>query len=71
LGSGRYRHEPWSFAAIDFGKEKVKNRIFHGIIKDVGRFTYKDHEGIPRTIPAFQIIKATTERDYRIEEESD
>ena len=36
---------------IDFNKKKAPLNAFKGVVKGVGKYTYKGNKGIPRTIP--------------------
>lgn len=49
-----YFNKPLIF--IDYDTYQAK-RIFRGVVKGVGSYTYKDGRGIPRTIPRMKIIK--------------
>lgn len=41
---------------IDYDAYQAK-RVFRGVLKGVGAYTYKDGRGIPRTIPRMKIVK--------------
>ena len=46
---------PWIM--IDFHKSPANLNSFKGVVKGVGKYTYKDDRGIPRNIPYMIVIK--------------
>jgi len=46
---------PWIM--IDFNKSPAPTREFKGVVKGVGKYTYKDGKGFPREIPYMIVIK--------------
>lgn len=46
---------PWIM--IDFNKSPAPTREFKGVVKGVGKYTYKDGKGFPREIPYMIVIR--------------
>lgn len=46
---------PWIM--VDFNKKRAPLDGFVGVVKGVGKYTYKDGKGIPRNIPYMIVIK--------------
>jgi hypothetical protein len=46
---------PW--VMVDFNKKPAPLSTFKGVLKGVGKYTYKDGKGIPRNIPYMIVVR--------------
>ena len=46
---------PWIM--VDFNKSPAPHKRFNGVVKGVGKYTYKDGKGLPRSIPYMIAVK--------------